>query len=440
MRGSLSIDKFQFSFLFDEENFTLSLVNLYQQDLLFDIILGNKLEKLVEQPIKATTTDGNTVVFFTSLKTYHNFDIDLHVIFYLYFEKYNNSIDINQYLFSFTGNLIDNLYSPINAFTITKDETKEEDGKIIDLTRNVKHLSTEEYTKNFVITHDLIENAKIGVNKNYNSNDKNPYASYKSYLALYFKEKEVCFKDIRSIYLRTLNLFRFLFHNNNLNFEKCSFNCYIKEMKSICYGYLKFNTKSVELTNKRAYEFKYLENDFSTLLSGFLNNDIYLRFLDDSKKSVYNVNQLYSIFTDFEYCFTKCFPQKTRKMKKDYLELRDMVHSSLENIEVKGKQKEYLKDYIKFIDDLDYSLQDKILYSLKELMPNHFSTPNERTRFAEKITELRNSMFHGRKYSNFSPIEFEDLMLFDKLLYKLVLRICNSNENLIDKYEFNIYY
>lgn len=440
MRGFLSIDKFQFSFLFDEENFTLKLVNLNEQSTLFGIILNDKLEKLLEQPIKATTTGGNSVVFFTSLKESHNCDIDLHVIYYLFFEKENKSRNINQYFFSFTGDLIDNLYSPNNAFSITGDEIKEKDGQIIDLTRNVKHLTTEEYTKHFSIKHNIIESATIGINKNYNSEDKNPYASYKSYLALYYKDKKIGFNDIRSIYLRTLNLFRFLYHNNNLNFSKCSFNCYIKEMESICYGHLRFNTKSEDLKIKRAYNFKYLDNEFENLLSGFLNEDIYLRFLDDSKKRIYNINQIYSMFTDFEYCFKKCFPQKTRKINQEYLEFKDKVCNVLQSFEAKGKQKEYLKDYIKFIDGLDYSLQDKILYSIKELMPYHFSTSNEKCQFAEKITELRNSMFHGRKYSFSSPMEFDDLRLFDKLIYKIILKICKTSETLIDKLEFNIYY
>ena len=440
MRGFLKIDKFEFSFLFDEESFTLSLVNLHQQDLLFGIILGDKLENMLEKPIRATTTDGNTVVFFANLKTYRNYDIDLNVEYYLFFENHNNSRDVHQYLFSFSGDIVDNLYSPSNAFIITKDETIEDNGKIIDITRQVKHLSTEEFTKSFDIENKIIETAKVGINKSYSSDDKNPYASYKSYLALYYREKQINFSDIRSIYLRTLNMFRFLFHKNELNFDKCHFNCYINEMESICYGYLRFNTKATKLNINRAYDFKYLNSDFANLLSGFLNDDIYLRFLDDSKKRTYNLNQMYSIFTDFEYCFTKYFPTKTRKIKQDYLELKEKVFSSLQKIGVKGKQKEYLNDYIKFIDGLDYSLKDKILYCIKELIPNHFSTPIDKSKFAEKITEFRNSLVHGRKYSYSSPIDFNDLKLFDKMIYKLVLKICQANVELVDRYDFQIYY
>lgn len=429
--GNMKLGKYSFSFVFQYQTFKLHLVlnklpkgtHPVHETLMFSQRLRGLLDKKLLQGI---TSKYETVIFFPKTIATGNLNAEFDIKHFVLLKNHNPSIDKSLFGLTFWGDLVDEFYPPMNAFNRETFEEKIVDGKVVNWRPKHELKNFDEDIKTFSLAHTWIDTITLDVSKGWSSADKIPYENYKSYFAINYKDKKLSLGDLNNLCNQVLDLFKFLFHTNEIGFRKCTFNAYITNFKAICYGEIFYNPDNVfhEKQREKVFDASAFDQYLPQLASLFLSQNIWFDYLSKGISKGYYPEHMMFMYANFEKYFRACYPKRIKALDKEYVTIRDKAIKKLEELidESTGKEKKTFKSFSSFISKLDYFLSQNLDYAIEQLTPD-FDKQNGRHKYVANMVDLRNALMHGKNVD--TALEYKDFKRLDELIYLMIFKMAN---------------
>jgi len=452
MRGYINAKDLKCSFYFNELDYSLKLIvpeDKINTRLMFDLPNGDFFDGITY--VEGYTLDGEIVRFYFDWLNISNLSIDLRVTFLIKFDQQNDNnfgkhVNEHTQKIVFSGDIIDALYSPKHALKVNREDMITDDkGFVRDIKHSITELSFSEIEQTGVFKYNDKDTVlKFTVNKNISSEDSNYFQSYHSVLAIEFNKNEVFnIEKLINFYLNIQNLMKFIFRISDFAFRDVKFNLALHESGFIRYGRIFLRDPQEQGSINRRINFNDVFPVFPDLLTLFLKENIYLNHLSNNTTG-YKYNDIPFLFSCFDSEFSKCYPEVDKKIdeiyqkdKKTYIELLDKNKNSLND----GEDSLY-SNIKQFLNNNELSFGKKINHVIldSKYLITVIGGEDKIKEYSNRIREFRNSLIHGRKFKFDKPIDFGELLLFEKMNYYLIIRRTLDDEDKIKKFISTVFF
>ncbi len=143
------------------------------------------------------------------------------------------------------------------------------------------------------------------------------------------------------------------------------------------------------------------------------------------------------LFSFFDSEFKSTYPDVNKSIDDDFTTASNKIKKILDEAKDTFINNEFqiVGEINQFLSNSELSFRKKILHTVNNsnYLNEKFKNINLKN-FTDKIVEFRNSMIHGRSYNNKENIDFQEIVLFEKICYQMVLKRANLTEEEIDKF------
>ncbi len=257
--------------------------------------------------------------------------------------------------------------------------------------------------------------------------------------------KPISNTKILEIYLSVLKFYKFIYKRSFLKFssvelmKKANVN-YLDKIKKlpIFYNMYVANEKDVENdVYKESLTFSDIDDYFKNIFLKIINTTLELNYFKESytKSLSIDQNRYMNLAMNFEKQFNVIHNDKFKSVtNNDYDEVKKLIISTIENIEVKGRgKKDYKQKFKQQIEKLEGIFEEKIRYSLSEYKECLIDIFNRRLKIdnvknykydeiATTFSKTRNLIAHGEIIEGFSNKEIISFIILYQLLYCMILK------------------
>ena len=161
-------------------------------------------------------------------------------------------------------------------------------------------------------------------------------------------------------------------------------------------------------------------------------------------KETTKFNDIPFLFSCFDNEFPKCYPEVDKRIDETYIKDRDNILVLLEenSCNFQNTDSSLLNNLKQFLKNNELSFGKKLEYVLTESEYLHslLGRDKEVQDFTKRIREFRNSLIHGRKFKYDKPIDFKELIIFEKINYYLVVKRSGLTEDIIKDFISSIFF
>lgn len=268
--------------------------------------------------------------------------------------------------------------------------------------------------------------------------------------------------EVINYYLQVSKFFEFLNNRNYVAFKKIKI--YKDIFLSDSIGARKKTSTIFELNvtqSKQDFDIKPLlnsvkfndiEKNYKSLYLHIAKKDFITEYYPDNKNDdSYVDNRKYvQIDSSFESEFNKCFTEFKTEISPYYKIVKEDIKEYLNNKKeiTAGKQKKYYKYFLKIINNIDGSLEEKVKYTFNEfdniicstkkrLLKQYGIEKVTNEQLAEAFANRRNKISHGDEITNFTDKEIISYCLLKICVYCLTFENTGFSKeeikNLTDK-------
>ncbi|MDY0138224.1 MAG: hypothetical protein RBR50_00810 [Candidatus Izemoplasmatales bacterium] len=375
------------------------------------------------------------IYYFNNIKTNKNISNDLtgkitlhtEIIFEfsvasIFKSELNKSESANNILL-IKDEVINYLFSPMRKIKIHVNGSENP----FDWLRTYEELPESEYSKKYIIDANLKFNFKLGIDSSKTTkSDKTHMENYNSYITLTFKNESMTIEKILYCVQSLINMFNFIFRTKIDGFSfieyygKFERDGRIDDIK----GNLNLFTSSNIDNLANVVGFDKLDKSMENIITYFFNKN-QSPYYYDKVTNIYNPLKIYVMLSNFDTLTEKM------KLKNERLtELRkigNILASYIEDDEEIKKYKEINIERMKgLVLGIRNSYRDKMNMIIESYPPIKEDTY---LIYSRKMTDFRNEIMHGN--INKTNITFEDLRKFERLIYVVMFRLMNlENEEI----------
>lgn len=269
----------------------------------------------------------------------------------------------------------------------------------------------------------------------------------KSYMRLIISG-EIDVEELVNITFDILTFIKYVCYRNNVELSEILTYTNSDEGKTNC-GILKFRTSDRTENNKKAktkiIKAEYLGKHVSTILEAISNDEFSFghlcKSIDDT--SHYPVSRIIMILAAFEREFRNIYGQDVKR-SEEYKKTKDEVMQLLEQYaeNYTGKQRRYIKGFVKGIQNTDSSYGDNFCFSLNEcktimkpfVVRRYEGTYEEIvSELGENINFLRNGLAHSRLDLNLEARHLSDIKIVEEMIYVMRFKKLGIEDEIIKK-------
>lgn len=443
----------EYAFIY--ENNILSLLPSSEKDVLEARgELFRSLEKLKDDTYKdewikkthinASGSNGSQISFFVfNDHSNNNGILSFYVEYFLVCSEKYSGDTIQQMVIR--GKEVDYFYDLKN---IHNPNIESIDNKVSITGINInKNTSEEKYIGNYEFENKKIE-IFISNSYSYSYGNKIPIISHSNLLFKF--EEALNLEETVEVYNHCKHFFIYICSRRNINFDNIK--VYIKSKDGgLVEGVIKINDsgeiveKNTNSENKKIMKFKYIQKAIVELFESIANNSLYMnnivRSIEDSNS--YSADRIILNFVAFESEFSNLCNEYTVR-SDEYNKIKDEILEYLNQIRESktGKEKKYVKEFIKKIEITENSLSNKIKKTLeyceeimdpflKEIFREYNNEIQEE--MCDRMNGLRNNFVHGNMEFDIMPKDINYFKVIELLLYAVRLKHAGLNKVEIQK-------
>lgn len=275
----------------------------------------------------------------------------------------------------------------------------------------------------------------VSCHKYYPYSWTNPLKSFSCLISTF--SNSVGIEIVVKSYQNLRKLFQYITYRRNISINRIYIFSNSKDNGVSC-GSITFNNnykeeKSNEMKD-RVIKYIQLKENTVKILSAINSKQLCLDRLVDSIENIskYNRSRVFMIISDFEGEYSNTIERDTTQTDK-YKEINEEIINLLSeyNNDKNGAKRKHVKGIIRTINKLDNNLQQKIKSVLidTESIMRPFCNYYEEGSYSEiienissRISNIRNSIAHGKLDFEKSLINLKDVKIIEKLIYAIRLK------------------
>lgn len=392
--------------------------------------------------LKGITSEGYLVYFGTlDNPSCYNGYLTYEVNWYYITDNNDGIIDEIR----FHGREIDCFFDPENTFKIDLKYGGEKFVTVDSI--NIEASNSEEISCGMFMHGALRVDSFCGSNTTLKYNSAVPLNA-RSYYSMKLSSP-IGIDELRDIITVFQKFLRYICYRTNVEISEISTYCLAEYgMRKECGKFVLDQTCGVEENSHihdRIISASDLREHSSELLLAIDEGKIRDDYLCDSLKDCthYTTSRVIMILAAFEREFREIYGQDIRRSEK-YKAAKELTVECILNLANKmtGKQKKYIRDFAKGIENHDSSYGDNLEYAfidcrsiMEPFVTRHFEGAYKEIveTVAVNINYLRNGIAHSRIGMNIEPRNLTDIKFVEEMIYVIRLKKLGLNENVIKK-------